>query len=166
SARGTALVTGPSTETCHAIVLCLAKNYDIATNYLPPAGAPKAQIENKGRKSAFSARKPLIKPSRTRFEFTRDKDAKGPLVVSYHSIDPGSPRSIALGTGASTKTGRAVVLRNVAKKFDTAVNDLPRLGAPNAQIENNGRNSAVVDGNPLTESSLATLQPTSDTYMH
>ncbi|KAG6894313.1 hypothetical protein C0992_006624 [Termitomyces sp. T32_za158] len=63
-------------------------------------------------------------------------------------MSSGSARGTVFVTGPFTETGRTFVL-HLAKKFDIAVNDLPRLGVPKVQLENQdqGGKSVSIDGN-------------------
>ncbi|KAG6895837.1 hypothetical protein C0992_012194 [Termitomyces sp. T32_za158] len=56
-----------------------------------------------------------------------------------------SPRIALLTNSFTSETGRTFVLQ-LAKKFDIAVNDLPRLGVPKVQLENKGAKSVSIDG--------------------
>ncbi|KAG6883621.1 hypothetical protein C0992_008289, partial [Termitomyces sp. T32_za158] len=77
-----------------------------------------------------------------------------------------SSHSVALVTGASTETGRAIALHLAAKNFDIAINDLPEALKPlevlKAQIENKGRKSAIIAGDPFIESFWESIKPTID----
>ncbi|KAG6893859.1 hypothetical protein C0992_008390, partial [Termitomyces sp. T32_za158] len=71
-----------------------------------------------------------------------------------------SSLGVALVTGASTDLGHAIALR-LAKDFDIAVNDFPEALKPleglKAQIENQGRKSVIIVGNPSIESLVSTI---------
>ncbi|KAG6896810.1 hypothetical protein C0992_005910 [Termitomyces sp. T32_za158] len=79
-----------------------------------------------------------------------------------------SSRSVALVTGASTETGRAVALC-LAKVFDIVINDPPEalvpLEALKAQIENEGGKSVIVAGDPTKESFWASIRSTIDEHL-
>ncbi|KAG6873330.1 hypothetical protein C0992_008839 [Termitomyces sp. T32_za158] len=71
-----ALLTSSSKEFGRAVVLGLKKKFNIAVNDLPPAGAPKRQIENEGSKSAVCVVGDSMKDSSwTRFKPISDKEA-------------------------------------------------------------------------------------------
>ncbi|KAG6883504.1 hypothetical protein C0992_008606, partial [Termitomyces sp. T32_za158] len=74
-----------------------------------------------------------------------------------------SSLGVALVTGASTDLGHAIALR-LAKNFDIAMNDFPEALKPleglKAQIENQGRKSVIIAGNPSIESWLSTINIT------
>ncbi|KAG6893645.1 hypothetical protein C0992_009217, partial [Termitomyces sp. T32_za158] len=80
SARGTALVTSPSSETGRAFVLHLAKKFDIAVNDLSRLEEGLiAQTANKGRNPTVVDGKPLIQASP---KLTREKGRKRYTVTS------------------------------------------------------------------------------------
>ncbi|KAG6895470.1 hypothetical protein C0992_001101 [Termitomyces sp. T32_za158] len=76
-------------------------------------------------------------------------------------MSSGSSRRISLVTSSSKQIGRAIVL-GLEKKFDIAVNDLPRLGVPKVQLENKGGKYVKLDGNSSKMSSRAMSKLTSD----
>ncbi|KAG6894399.1 hypothetical protein C0992_006255, partial [Termitomyces sp. T32_za158] len=87
------------------------------------------------------------------------------LSISSHQSNMSSDSSlgVALVTSASTEIGRAIALQLAAKNFDIVINDLPEalkpLEALKAQIENEGRKSAIIAGNPSIESFWARIKP-------
>ncbi|KAG6876446.1 hypothetical protein C0992_012930 [Termitomyces sp. T32_za158] len=73
-----------------------------------------------------------------------------------------SSLGVALVTGASTEIGRAIALQLAAKNFDVVINDLPEalkpLEALKAQIENQGRKSTIIAGNPVVKSNWERIE--------